>query len=95
MRYLGVDVGRVTQPVGRFARPGPRHRIVEIDSTAPISGATQAKLGLLGLTGLLYIDLQQESMARARRRCCSGDRYPVIRRAQGHIEAFLERLPDA
>ena len=60
MRYLGVDVGRVTA-LGVDKQDAGRVKVVaEIDSTAPISGATLAKLGLLGLTGLLYIDLQED-----------------------------------
>ena len=58
-RYLGVDVGRVTYLGVDTADPGQVKVVADIDSSAPISGGTLAKLGLLGLTGLLYIDLQQ------------------------------------
>ena len=56
VRYLGVDVGRVDSLHVDADNPGQVTVVAEIDSTAPISGATRAKLGLLGLTGLLYID---------------------------------------
>ena len=69
--------------------------VAEIDSTAPISGATEARLGLLGLTGLLYIDLREDPRRVASTPLMQGDRYPVIRSRKGDIEAFLERLPDA
>jgi phospholipid/cholesterol/gamma-HCH transport system substrate-binding protein len=69
--------------------------VVEIDSSAPISGATEARLGLLGLTGLLYIDLREDPRRVASTPLMQGDRYPVIRARKGDIEAFLERLPDA
>ena len=94
VRYLGVDVGRVRSLA--IARDNPsRVRVTaEIDSEAPISGATRARLGLLGLTGLLFIDLQQDPEADPARVLGEGQRYPVILSRKGDIEAFLERLPD-
>ena len=65
VRYLGVDVGRV-EKLGVDPNNPRRVKIVaEIDSTAPISGATEARLGLLGLTGLLYIDLRGDRRRRS------------------------------
>ena len=94
VRYLGVDVGRV-EKLGVDPNNPRRVKIVaEIDSTAPISGATEARLGLLGLTGLLYIDLREDPRRTASTPLAQGDRYPVIRSRKGDIEAFLERLPD-
>ena len=94
VRYLGVDVGRVRSLA--IARDNPsRVRVTaEIDSEAPISGATRARLGLLGLTGLLFIDLQQDPDADPARVLGEGQRYPVILSRKGDIEAFVERLPD-
>ena len=95
VRYLGVDVGRV-QKLGVDPNNPRRVKIIaEIDETAPISGATEARLGLLGLTGLLYIDLREDPRRTASTPLAQGDRYPVIRSRKGDIEAFLERLPDA
>ena len=68
VRYLGVDVGRVQQMSVDKSDPGRVRTVVEVDSTAPISAATQAKLGLLGLTGLLYIDLQQSPKGASTRK---------------------------
>jgi phospholipid/cholesterol/gamma-HCH transport system substrate-binding protein len=59
-----------------------------------LSGATRARLGLLGLTGLLYIDLQLDPEAKADQALAAGDDYPVIASRQGNIEAFLASLPD-
>ncbi len=94
VRYLGVDVGRVRSLA--IARDNPsRVRVTaEIDSEAPISGATRARLGLLGLTGLLFIDLQQDPEGDPTRVLGDGQRYPVIPSRKGDIEAFVERLPD-
>lgn len=94
VRYLGVDVGRVENLRVDIDNPGRVKILAEIDSTAPISGATRARLGLLGLTGLLYIDLQLDPEADSSQPLAMGDRYPVILSRKGDIEAFLERLPD-
>jgi len=94
VRYLGVDVGRVRNLSVDRRDPGRVKVTVEVDSKAPLSGATRARLGLLGLTGLLFIDLQVDPQANASRELAQGERYPVIQSRKGDIEAFLERLPD-
>jgi phospholipid/cholesterol/gamma-HCH transport system substrate-binding protein len=94
VRYLGVDVGRVQNLVVDRRDPGRVKVIAEIDTETPLSGATRARLGLLGLTGLLYIDLQLDPQADPTRELVRGQRHPVIQSSKGDIEAFLERLPD-
>jgi len=94
VRYLGVDVGRVRNLSVDLVNPGRVKVLVEVDSRAPISGATQAQLGLLGLTGLLYIDLQKDPAGNPQRPLVKGKEYAVIPSRPGEIEAFLARLPD-
>jgi phospholipid/cholesterol/gamma-HCH transport system substrate-binding protein len=94
VRYLGVDVGRVQNLSVDLRSPDRVKVLAEVDEAAPLSGATRARLGLLGLTGLLYIDLQVDPDARADQPLAQGDRYPVIESRKGDIEAFLEKLPD-
>jgi phospholipid/cholesterol/gamma-HCH transport system substrate-binding protein len=94
VRYLGVDVGRVRSLSVQRANPSRVKVLAEIDSDAPISGATRARLGLLGLTGLLYIDLLQNLEANPNAPLARGQAYPVIPSRKGEIEAFLEKMPD-
>lgn len=95
VRYLGVDVGRVQTMAVDTTNAGRVKTVVEVDATAPVSGATEAKLGLLGLTGLLYIDLQQDRDAKSTGTPLPmGENYPVIAARKGTIEASLEKLPD-
>jgi phospholipid/cholesterol/gamma-HCH transport system substrate-binding protein len=94
VRYLGVDVGRVRSLSVDRRDPGRVKVVAEVDTETPLSGATLARLGLLGLTGLLYIDLQLDPAADPRRPLEPGQQYPVIRSRKGDIEAFVERLPD-
>jgi phospholipid/cholesterol/gamma-HCH transport system substrate-binding protein len=94
VRYLGVDVGRVTRLGVDKADPRQVRVVADIDSSAPISGGTLAKLGLLGLTGLLYIDLQQNPDVSGERALQRGTQYPVIPSRKSSIEASIERLPE-
>ena len=75
------------------ANPGRVKVVAEVDSSAPVSGATEARLGLLGLTGLLYIDLQKNPAGSPARVLDRGDDYPVIPSRQGDIEAFIAKMP--
>jgi phospholipid/cholesterol/gamma-HCH transport system substrate-binding protein len=94
VRYLGVDVGRVTYLGVDEADPGQVKVIVDIDSSAPISGGTLAKLGLLGLTGLLYIDLQQNPDTSGTTALQQGTQHLVIPSRKSSIEASVEQLPE-
>jgi phospholipid/cholesterol/gamma-HCH transport system substrate-binding protein len=94
VRYLGVDVGRVASLSLDRANPGRVQVVAEVDSEAPVSGATEARLGLLGLTGLLYIDLQKDPDGNPAQALAKGETYDVIPSRKGDIEAFLSRLPD-
>jgi len=94
VRYLGVDVGRVYE-----MRIDPREAsrvqvLADIDSSAPISQRTIAELSLQGVTGLLYIDLLDNTGARALASLVPSQKYPVIRAARSRFDAFLTSLPD-
>src|SRR5688572_22393298 len=64
VRYLGVDVGRVIA-IRIDKRASDRVQVIaDIDSLTPISRDTLASLSMQGVTGLLYIDLLANSVAR-------------------------------
>jgi phospholipid/cholesterol/gamma-HCH transport system substrate-binding protein len=94
VRYLGVDVGRVESLTVDRASPSRVTVLADIDSETPLSGATRARLGLLGLTGLLYIDLQQDPKVNPAQPLAPGSRYPVIPAVKGDIEAVVDQLPE-
>jgi len=94
VRYLGVGVGRVQQMSIDPRDPGRVQVIVDIDSTTPISPKTLAELQLQGVTGLLYIDLQQVRGDVPLPPVVPGIDYPVIRSARSRFDLFLARLPD-
>lgn len=94
VRYLGVGVGRVQQMRIDPRDAGRVQVIVDIDSSTPISDRTLAELQLQGVTGLLYIDLQQIRAAGPLPPIVPGIEYPVIRSARSRFDVFLARLPD-
>ncbi len=94
VRYLGVGVGRVMRLRIDPRDPGRVQVIVDIDSTTPISDRTLAELGLQGVTGLLYIDLQQIPADTQPPPTVPGIDYPVIRSARSRVDLLLARLPD-
>lgn len=94
VRYLGVDVGKV---VRIMLEPKDRRRvevIADIDANAPIDARTQALLSLQGVTGLLFIDLEEDPESHASGPLPKGARYPVIRSAPSDIAVLLRRLPE-
>lgn len=94
VRYLGVGVGRVQQMHIDPRDPARVQVIVDIDSSTPISDKTLAELQLQGVTGLLYIDLQQIRAEVGLPPVVPGIEYPVIRSARSRFDLFLARLPD-
>jgi phospholipid/cholesterol/gamma-HCH transport system substrate-binding protein len=94
VRYLGVGVGRVQLMAIDPRDPGRVQVVVDIDSSTPISDKTLAELQLQGVTGLLFIDLQQIKEGIALPPAVKGIEYPVIRSARSRFDLFLARLPD-
>jgi phospholipid/cholesterol/gamma-HCH transport system substrate-binding protein len=94
VRYLGVGVGRVQQLHIDPRDAGRVQVIVDIDSSTPISDKTLAELQLQGVTGLLYIDLQQLRPNLPLPPVVPGIEYPVIRSVRSRFDVFLARLPD-
>jgi phospholipid/cholesterol/gamma-HCH transport system substrate-binding protein len=97
VRYLGVDIGRVAR-IRLDQRAADRVQVqVDIDSSTPISERTLAELSLQGVTGLLYIDLQQQHAGAAPQRLMepvASERYPVIRSIHSNFDVFLSSLPE-
>jgi phospholipid/cholesterol/gamma-HCH transport system substrate-binding protein len=91
VRYLGVRVGRVVEMRIDPRDAGRVQVIAAIESTTPISPRTLAELELQGLTGLLYIDLQQSPQPA--QPSVPSLEYPVIRAAPSQFDVFMAGLP--
>ncbi|MBK7251781.1 MAG: MCE family protein [Gammaproteobacteria bacterium] len=93
VQYLGVSVGRVvTMRVDR-REPGRVQVIADIDSDTPISTHTVAQLTLQGVTGLLYIDLNDNPENRKVSAPVPSERYPVIPSVRSNFDVFVSSLP--
>lgn len=93
VRYLGVDVGKVARIM-----LDPRNRkrvevIADVEESAPIDTRTLALLSLQGVTGLLFIDLEEDQKATTTGPLPMGERYPVIRSAPSDLDVLLRSLP--
>ncbi len=93
VRYLGVDVGKVVRLELDPQQPKRVQVIVDVESAAPIDARTLASLSLQGITGLLYIDLEQDPKASSGGPLAQGDRYPLIRSAPSDFDILLSSLP--
>lgn len=94
VRYLGVDVGRVVR-----IRIDPRgvarvQVIADIDSSAPVTDQTLAQLSLQGVTGLLFVDLQQRKPGSTVLPAVPSQQYPVIGSVRSDFDVLLATLPD-
>ncbi len=93
VRYLGVDVGKVDSIA---LDPQQRKRvqvIADVDNTAPLDAGTQATLSLQGVTGLLFIDLEEDPKATSTGPLPQGHRFPVIGSGRSNIDVLLSTLP--
>ncbi len=95
VRYLGVDIGRVWR-IRIDPREATRVQVIaDIDSAAPLSASTVAELSLLGVTGLLYIDLLGRPGTKTLLDPVPSERYPVIRSVRSSFDEFVAGLPEA
>jgi phospholipid/cholesterol/gamma-HCH transport system substrate-binding protein len=94
VRYLGVDVGKVVRIMLDPQQRKTVQVIADIDSTAPIDDRTRASLSLQGVTGLLFIDLEQDPKAESTGVLAQGQRYPMIRSRRSDFDVLLSNLPE-
>ena len=95
VRYLGVNVGRVSKIRLDSRDPKRVQVLVELDASTPIKPTTLARLTMQGVTGLLFIDLSQAMPdARGAMPAVPSERYPVIRSVASDLDLFLSGLPE-
>jgi phospholipid/cholesterol/gamma-HCH transport system substrate-binding protein len=90
---LGVDVGKVVRIMLDPQQRKTVQVIADIDSTAPIDDRTRASLSLQGVTGLLFVDLEQDPKAESTGALEQGQRYPMIRSRRSDFDVLLSNLP--
>ncbi len=92
----GRGSGQGTPHPARSAAVAERVQVIaDIDDGAPISDKTTAELSLLGITGLLYIDLRQNTKGnREMLPPVPSERYTVINTVKSTFDTFLNSLPE-
>lgn len=94
VRYMGVEVGKVRR-IQLDRRSAERIQVIaEIDDSTPMTDKTTAELSLLGITGLLYIDLRQNTKGKETLPAVASERYPVINTLRSTFDTFLDSLPE-
>ncbi|MDE1924291.1 MAG: MCE family protein [Gammaproteobacteria bacterium] len=93
VRYLGVDVGKVARIMLDPSQPKRVRVVADIDTGAPIDSRTRASLSLQGVTGLLFIDLEQDPRAGPAGPLPQGLRHPLIRSSPSGFDVLLGSLP--
>jgi len=94
VRYLGVDVGKVAR-ISLDPKERTRVQVIaDVDSAAPIDAGTKAALSLQGVTGLLFIDLEEDSQSTATGGLQPGQHFPIIGSGKSSIDVLLSNLPE-
>ena len=93
VRYLGVDVGKVVRIMIDPQQRKTVQVIADIDSSAPIDDRTRASLSLQGITGLLFVALEQDPKAESTGSLPQGQHYPMIRSRPSDFDVLLSNLP--
>lgn len=95
VRYLGVEIGKIRR-IRLDSRSAERVQVVvEVDQAAPISKQTTAELSMMSLaTGVLYIDLKQNTTNREVLPSVPSEKYPVINTMRSNFDTFLDSLPE-
>jgi phospholipid/cholesterol/gamma-HCH transport system substrate-binding protein len=93
VRYLGVDVGKVVRIMIDPQQRKTVQVIADIDSSAPIDDRTRASLSLQGITGLLFVALEQDPKAESTGSLAQGQHYPMIRSRPSDFDVLLSNLP--
>jgi phospholipid/cholesterol/gamma-HCH transport system substrate-binding protein len=93
VRYLGVNVGQVLRITLDSEEQKRVLVIADIDSSVQIDSRTLASLSLQGITGLLFVDLEQDRKVLTPGPLAQGQRYPVIRAVPSDFTVLLSSLP--
>jgi len=93
VQYKGVQVGKVLD-----IRLAPERKDlikvdIEVEENTPIRAGTQAKLALLGITGMVYMELTTEPTDTEPVRFVAGERYPVIQGSGTQLAKLFEDIP--
>ena len=93
VRYLGVRVGRVVGISLIPERPHDVRVLVDIRDGTPLTRSTVAQLKLQGITGIAFVELQQEEGPSTPIEPRDEPPWPVIASRKSTLDKFFESLP--
>lgn len=94
VRYLGVNVGRVARIQLDPDNPSTVIVLADVQEGTPIFANTEATLQLQGITGLLYVELDQGPGPWAELSVPETAPYPVIRTSTSELDKIVASLPE-
>lgn len=94
VRYNGVPVGTVKSIQLNRDDPTKVRVLVEIDKKVPINEGIEAELGVLGLTGVAYIELTGGNMDAPPIQRLAGADWPVIPAGKSALQEVFRGAPD-
>ncbi|MGZ9097062.1 MAG: MlaD family protein [Micavibrio sp.] len=93
VQYKGVQVGKILD-----IRLAPERKDlikvdIEVEENTPIRAGTRATLALLGITGMVYMELTTELTDTEPAHFVAGERYPVIQGSGTQLAKLFEDIP--
>lgn len=94
VQYKGLAVGKVIDTRLSSERSDLIKVDIEIDPNTPVRGKTRASLATLGVTGLVYIELQTDADDAEPITQMAGERYPVIKGSGTQLSKLFQDIPE-
>jgi phospholipid/cholesterol/gamma-HCH transport system substrate-binding protein len=93
VQYRGVDVGKVLDIRLSKNREDLIKVNIAVDDTTPIRATTQATLAMLGITGLVYVELTTEPGDVKAPQRIQGEEHPVLQGSGTQVAKILQDIP--
>lgn len=93
VQYKGIEVGKVRSIRLSSNRNDLIKVDIEVDESTPIRSRTQASLAMMGVTGMVYMELTTDPNDRSAAERAPGERYPVIKGSGTQLARIIEDVP--
>lgn len=93
VQYKGVAVGQVTHIRLSVDRNDLIKVDIAVDEDTPIAGGTTASLTMLGVTGMVFMNLNTDFLDKSPVQHMAGEPYPVIKGSGTQLARLLEDIP--
>ncbi|HEY0900568.1 MAG TPA: MlaD family protein, partial [Micavibrio sp.] len=94
VQYKGVEVGKVINIYLDPARNDLIRVDIEVAAETPVYAGTQATLAMMGVTGMVYMDMKTEVADQAPVPAREGEEYPVIQGNGTQLAKILADVPE-